>query len=158
MRRRGPARVMLLFLLLHAIAGCQVPSAMRPVRQAPQTADAAPARAMLGPARLADEEAYSIEQTLDLHALWRLAVANSPSLREAEADVEASRGLEVQARKYPNPRFVYTEDLIGSRAAPAGNLSMQITQEIVTGGKRRLDMAIAGRETNAADLGLMSRK
>ena len=37
-------------------------------------------------------------------------------------------------------------------------LTLQLTQEIVTGGKRQLDMTIAGRETDAVFLGLLSRK
>src|SRR5260370_7455766 len=37
-------------------------------------------------------------------------------------------------------------------------MTVQITQEIITGGKRQLDMAIAGYETDAALLGLLSRK
>jgi cobalt-zinc-cadmium efflux system outer membrane protein len=115
-------------------------------------------RAQLGPPQVADDARQSADSALDLRALWQMTQANSPSLREAEADVETARGQQIQAGKYPNPKLAYTEDLIGSRAIRGGNESVQITQEIVTGGKRRLDMAIAGRETAAADLGLMSRK
>jgi cobalt-zinc-cadmium efflux system outer membrane protein len=157
-RRSAPSLPLLWFLLLHAVVGCQTPSAVRPLRAEAQGVAALPPRALLGPARLSGELAPRDDAPLGLQALWRLAVAHSPSLREAEADVEAARGQQVQASKYPNPRFVFAEDLIGAREAPSGNLSMQITQEIVTGGKRRLDIAIAGRDTAAASLGLMSRK
>ena len=50
---------------------------------------------------------------LDVRALWDLALANNPSLREAEAEVEAARGRQVQAGKYPNPGFTYEEESIG---------------------------------------------
>ena len=145
-------------LLAQLIAGCQTAKTIMPPTSAPPTDAVVTTRAHLGPARLADESAPSVDKPLDLRALWQLTEANSPSLREAEADVEAARGLQVQAGKYPNPRFAFIEDLIGARVAPSGNVSMQITQEIVTGGKRRLDMAIASRDTAAASLGLMSRK
>jgi cobalt-zinc-cadmium efflux system outer membrane protein len=95
---------------------------------------------------------------LDLPVLWQLAIANNPSLRMAEADVEVARGAQFQAGRYPNPHFHFNEDTIGSRTAPPGNMSLQITQEIVTAGKRKLDMNIAARETDAAILGHMNRR
>jgi cobalt-zinc-cadmium efflux system outer membrane protein len=114
-----------------------------------------PVGAALGPVQAS---ATAFDSFLDLPALWLLALANNPSLREAEAEVESAYGQQIQASKYPNPRFAYAEDLIGSRIAPAGNVALQITQEIVTCGKRRLDVAIADRETAAAGLSLVSRK
>jgi outer membrane protein, heavy metal efflux system len=117
--------------------------------------------AKLGPAQAVNDTGPFSEHEHDatnLRELWRLAEANNPSLREATADVEIARGQQKQAGRYPNPRFVFSNDLIGSRAAPSGNMSWQINQEIVMGGKRRLDVAIAGRETSAADLGLMSQR
>src|SRR5262245_5916996 len=75
---------------------------------------------------------------LDLPALWALALANNPTLREAAAEVEAVRGQGIQAGKYPNPRFAYRESVLGTTQDPAGDLTLEATQEIVTGGKRRL--------------------
>jgi cobalt-zinc-cadmium efflux system outer membrane protein len=141
-----------LALLLLVAAGCQTPRATMPALVEQQVAAVAPVRATLGfmPCTAA--------APLDLPALWQLAVSNNPSLREAAADVETARGLQLQARKYPNPHFLFQQDTIGSRAALPGNMTLQVSQEIITGGKRRLDMAIAGRETDAAFLGLLSRK
>ncbi|HKB41628.1 MAG TPA: TolC family protein, partial [Gemmataceae bacterium] len=87
---------------------------------------------------------------LDLPALWALALANNPTLREAAADVEAARGRWIQAGKYPNPHFLYDQDTIGSRIARQGNIVIQVNQEIVTAGKRHLDQAVARQETTAA--------
>jgi cobalt-zinc-cadmium efflux system outer membrane protein len=95
---------------------------------------------------------------LDLPTLWSLALANNPSLREAAADVAVARGQLLQASKYPNPRLVYSEEDIGTKQAAAGNVLIQASQEIVTGGKRRLDMAIARQETEVATLALLGRK
>jgi cobalt-zinc-cadmium efflux system outer membrane protein len=85
-------------------------------------------------------------------------LANNPSLREAEADVGVAQGQLVQVSKYPNPRLTYSEEAIGTKQAAAGNVVIQASQEIVTGGKRRLDMAIASRGTDVATLALLGRK
>jgi cobalt-zinc-cadmium efflux system outer membrane protein len=144
---------------LFSAAGCCAPPATLPPRVEPQAACAAPARAQLGfDTGPACASVAPTDGPLDLHGLWRLALANNPSLRESAAEVDAARGAQIQAGKYPNPRFVYQEDTIGSRAAPPGNLTLQMTQEIVTGGKRHLDRAIAGRETDAAALALQARR
>jgi cobalt-zinc-cadmium efflux system outer membrane protein len=94
---------------------------------------------------------------LDLPALWDLALANNPALREAAADVEAARGRFVQAGKYPNPRFVYTEDELGSNIGTTGTVSLQVTQEIVTAGKRKLARAAASRNLDVAQTALLGR-
>jgi cobalt-zinc-cadmium efflux system outer membrane protein len=152
------AAVRTLLAVLAAVAGCQT---ARPIPlSAPQHAAGPPPRARLGAVVpcSAQEPQAAPDTPTDLPGLWRLALANNPSLHEAAAEVDASAGAQIQAGKYPNPRFVYSEDTIGSRSAPAGNLSLQLTQEIVTGGKRRLDVAIAGRETDAARLALVGRR
>jgi cobalt-zinc-cadmium efflux system outer membrane protein len=124
-----------------------------------------PARVLPEPARAdallpcgAGEAAFDATAPLTLPALWELALANNPSLREAAADVEAARGRSVQAALYPNPRLSYDQDTIGARIAPQGNIVLQVSQEIVTAGKRRLDMAVAARGTDAATLALLDRK
>src|SRR5262249_28752943 len=42
--------------------------------------------------------------------------------------------------------------------APPGNLNIQLTQEIVTAGKRRLDQAVAAQDTQAVTAALLARK
>jgi cobalt-zinc-cadmium efflux system outer membrane protein len=98
------------------------------------------------------------EGPLDLPALWDLALRYNPSLREAAAEVEAARGRWIQAGKYPNPRFIYTEELIGSGLAQEGNYSFQVSQEIVTAGKLRLDRAAAARGVDVSRIALLGRK
>jgi cobalt-zinc-cadmium efflux system outer membrane protein len=94
----------------------------------------------------------------DLPNLWGLALAHNPALREAAADLEAARGRQVQAGLYPNPRAVYNQDTFGARVSPQGNITVVVNQEIVTAGKRRLDMAVAAREADSAGVGLVGRK
>jgi cobalt-zinc-cadmium efflux system outer membrane protein len=121
------------------------PAAVAPVPGDADTAPRAPSVAALpGP--------------LDLPTLWGLALANNPALREAAAEVGAAQGQLVQAAKYPNPRLAYSEEAIGTKQAAAGNVVIQATQEIVTAGKRRLDVAIARQGTGVAGLALLGRK
>jgi cobalt-zinc-cadmium efflux system outer membrane protein len=95
---------------------------------------------------------------LDLPSLWSLALANNPSLREAAGDVEVARGRLIQAGKYPNPSFSYEEEAIGSPQAPAGTIRMQVSQPIVTAGKRPLDIGVADRTLSINQLALLGRK
>jgi cobalt-zinc-cadmium efflux system outer membrane protein len=90
--------------------------------------------------------------------LWNLALANNPSLRQAAAGLEEARGRQVQAGKYPNPQATYEQEDLGTSRAPAGTIRIQVTQEIVTGGKRRLDMTLAGRSADAATLALVGQE
>jgi cobalt-zinc-cadmium efflux system outer membrane protein len=110
-----------------------------------------------GPCQAAPPGPSAVDR-LDLPTLWGLAVANNPALREAAADIEAARGRLIQAGLYPNPRLIYNQDTIGSRLSPQGNFTIQANQEIVTAGKRRLDMAVAERETTSAAVALVGRK
>jgi cobalt-zinc-cadmium efflux system outer membrane protein len=95
---------------------------------------------------------------VDLPSLWQLALANTPSLREAAAEVEAARGQWLQAGLYPNPRLLYDQDTVGSRISRQGNFNIQLTQEIVTAGKLRLGQMVAARQTDVAYLALVGRK
>jgi cobalt-zinc-cadmium efflux system outer membrane protein len=95
---------------------------------------------------------------VDLPALWQLALANNPSLREAAADVEEARGEHRQAAKYPNPTFTYAQYALGSSVAPAGSVYLEVNQELVTAGKRRLDVAVAAQSTRIACAALTGRK
>src|SRR5262245_53823640 len=95
---------------------------------------------------------------LDVAAAWDLALVYNPALREAAADVEAARGRLTQAGKYPNPKFIYEQEELGAREAPAGNVRLQVQQEVVTAGKRRLDRAIAGQGVDVAGAGMLTRR
>ncbi len=146
------------FLAVVALAaGCQSPRAtVQP------TSNLASAISFAGP-HTAITPCSAVAATPDfehvnLAGLWQLALGQHPALSEAAAEVEAARGKWIQAGLYPNPRFSYNQGTIGSRAAPQGNFGLQLNQEIVTGGKRLLDQAVAERETSAAVVGLVGRK
>jgi cobalt-zinc-cadmium efflux system outer membrane protein len=147
-------RRLLLFLIPLACAGCRCGGAVFPNVEARVAAVAD-----LRPVEDVSPVVPALPPTPpDLPGLWRLALAHNPALREAAADVEAADGRLAQAGLYPNPKLIYDESAIGSRLARQGNIDLRLTQEIVTGGKRRLDMAVAGRERDAADAALAGRK
>jgi cobalt-zinc-cadmium efflux system outer membrane protein len=95
---------------------------------------------------------------VNLDTLWELTLANNPSLREAAAQVEQARGKRIQAGKYPNPRAIYHSEEVFSSIDGGGIQVVEFSQEILTGGKFRLDKAIATRQLDAATVGLLGRK
>lgn len=149
-------------LLLIACVGCQV-CRSRPADPAPDFSSIECNVAKVAGTRSTPEihfrtAAVLLDAPVDLPLFWNLALANNPSLREAAGDIEAARGLRIQASIYPNPRFLYDQNTIGSRIAPQGNIVLQLNQEIVTGGKRQLDIAVANRAINVNVLALLGRK
>lgn len=81
--------------------------------------------------------------------LERLALANSPALREASARVQAAEGRWLQEGLPPNPRAGYMGDEIGNEDS-AGMHGGFISQEFVRGGKLRLAQAAAAFEVRRA--------
>jgi cobalt-zinc-cadmium efflux system outer membrane protein len=122
-------------------------------------AGAALAQPAAGPApSITDVRAAPACAGPDLPALWALALANNPELREAAAEVEEARGHRIQAGKYPNPTLTYAEYALGSSVAGPGSIYVEVSQPIVTAGKRRLDMAVAAQGTRIASVALVGRK
>jgi cobalt-zinc-cadmium efflux system outer membrane protein len=79
---------------------------------------------------------------LTLAELQQIAMANSPVLRQAAADVEAARGAAKQAGAYPNPNFGYESDTAGT-SATAGYQGAFLEQIIKTAGKLKVAEASA---------------
>jgi cobalt-zinc-cadmium efflux system outer membrane protein len=85
--------------------------------------------------------------------LQQLAAANSPTLRQAVSDVEAARGLLVQALLYPNPTVGYEAGANANNTA-TGTEGVFIDQTIITGGKLKLAGATAQMNLKNAELAL----
>src|SRR6202011_1448938 len=77
-----------------------------------------------------------------LAELQRLAAENSPALRQAASDVEAARGLLIQAGTYPNPTIGYEVGPNNNNTA-TGTYAYFFDQVIKTGGKLTLGAASA---------------
>jgi cobalt-zinc-cadmium efflux system outer membrane protein len=93
----------------------------------------------------------------DLPGLQRLALENSPSLRQAAADVAAARGAAVQAGLYPNPTVGYQGDQIGS-GHTAGQQGGFVSQTFVTQGKLGLAQAAALADVTRAEVALQQAR
>jgi cobalt-zinc-cadmium efflux system outer membrane protein len=83
-----------------------------------------------------------VGEPLDLGRLQALALANSPVIRVAAAEVESARGLAIQAGAYPNPELGYEADTVNTLNT-AGYHGGYLQQTFVTGGKLRLARAAA---------------
>jgi cobalt-zinc-cadmium efflux system outer membrane protein len=85
--------------------------------------------------------------------LQHLAAANSPTLRQAAADVEAAKGNVIQAKSYPNPTVAYIQSSTNNQ-----NTAMEtggfITQPIIMGGKQKLGSASSQKDLDNAILAL----
>jgi cobalt-zinc-cadmium efflux system outer membrane protein len=83
----------------------------------------------------------------------RLAAANSPTLRQAIADVKTAEGNLIQAKTYPNPTTGYFFDPTNNNAT-AGVQGGFVDQPIITGGKMKLAVASAQKDLDNAVLAL----
>jgi cobalt-zinc-cadmium efflux system outer membrane protein len=89
--------------------------------------------------------ATAADGALTLEQLEQKALASNPSIRRLAALVNAARGNTLQVGLLPNPSVGYEGQQLGS-----GGLAEQhgvlFSQEIVRGGKLRLNRAVADRE------------
>jgi outer membrane protein, heavy metal efflux system len=83
--------------------------------------------------------------------LQRIAAANNPALRQAASDIEAARGLMIQAGLYPNPTLSYGISPNANNTASTTQ-GIFIDQVIKTGGKLKLGQAAALTNLRAAEL------
>src|SRR6266851_3547725 len=84
--------------------------------------------------------------------LEQMALAGNPTLAQAAAAVDASRGKARQAGLYPNPTIGYVGEQIGI-AGTAGELQGAFVQQtIITAGKLRLSRAKYNQEAFEAEI------
>jgi cobalt-zinc-cadmium efflux system outer membrane protein len=83
--------------------------------------------------------------------LEQLALQNNPTLAQAAAAVEASRGKAVQAGLYPNPTIGYRGENIGIEGSAGEFQGGFVQQTIVTAGKLRLSRAKYNQEACEAE-------
>lgn len=75
-------------------------------------------------------------------ALQAYAFDHSPSIQQAEAQMEAARGTMIQAGLHPNPLIGYEADTVRTLGTN-GYQGVQVTAPIVTGGKLGLQQSAA---------------
>lgn len=98
----------------------------------------------------------ALPSVLRLEDLIRLSLEQNPALAQAGLEIQAAQGRAIQAGLYPNP----TVSVIGEEVGKHGGIHTlpQVSQEIVTAGKRGLSRAVAEREVDQASLGLMRQR
>jgi cobalt-zinc-cadmium efflux system outer membrane protein len=94
---------------------------------------------------VADE---SFPPALTVAALEQLACERNPTLRQANANIDAAQGRANQAGLYPNPVVGYQGDRIGAAGTAGEMQGLFIDQTIVTAGKLRLDRAKYAQEVS----------
>ena len=109
------------------------------------------------PARKAEVDAEPLGTRLKLDECVAIALANHPSLAEASARIDESRGQVVQAKLYPNPRIDSgNPQTIGPQRT--GIYTVGLTQEIVRGGKLKLDQAAAYEASRQSEWDAVRRR
>jgi cobalt-zinc-cadmium efflux system outer membrane protein len=103
----------------------------------------------------------ALPPAISLGELERLATAGNPTLRAAQARIDAARGLARQAGAWPNPTVGATAEEITFREAdPRGEYGFFAEQTIVLGGKLRLQRDVFDRTADRAlaDLELQQQR
>jgi cobalt-zinc-cadmium efflux system outer membrane protein len=94
---------------------------------------------------------------LTLADFQRLAVTNSPLIKQALADVRAAEGAALQAGLHPNPIFGYVSDSVNS-GATAGLQGVFLEQRIIGWGKLDLARGIATIDVRNAQLAVRAAR
>jgi cobalt-zinc-cadmium efflux system outer membrane protein len=95
---------------------------------------------------------------LTLNALEQIAIQHNPTLAQAAARIEMSRGKAVQAGLYPNPTFGYQGEQMGALGTAGERQGAFIAQEIVTAGKLRLSRAKYQQEAVLAEIQALAQE
>jgi cobalt-zinc-cadmium efflux system outer membrane protein len=83
--------------------------------------------------------------------LEQAALRGNPTLAQAAANVEASRGRALQSGLYPNPTVGYLGDRINASGTAGEMQGLFIDQTVVTAGKLRLNRAKFEQEVSAME-------
>jgi len=81
-----------------------------------------------------------------------LALANNPTLRQAEAEIRTAQARQKQAGLYPNPSVGYSGEEIRGGSFGGGQQGFFISQSIVTAGKLGLQRAVAGHSVRISEI------
>ena len=98
------------------------------------------------------ERSQAARELLTLEALERMALANNPTLRQADALIREAQGNEDQAGRYPNPRIGYAGEEIAFKDPSRTSEHLFVAeQEILLGGKRSRRREVFSREEERAE-------
>jgi cobalt-zinc-cadmium efflux system outer membrane protein len=98
------------------------------------------------------------DPALTLPDLEQMALEGNPTLAQAAAAVDASRGKALQAGLYPNPTLGYRGENIGIAGSAGEFQGGFVQQTIITAGKLRLSRAKYNQEAHEAELLALSQQ
>lgn len=100
----------------------------------------------------AQQPAASAPAGVTLADLERLAIESNPTMRAAQARIDAARGRARQAGAWPNPIVgVNAEEQPFRNAGPHGATGVFVQQSILLGGKLRLNRAVFDRTVERSE-------
>jgi outer membrane protein, heavy metal efflux system len=92
------------------------------------------------------------EGLVTLEQVQKIAGDLNPTLRQAEAEIRATKARQQQAGLYPNPTVGYTGDEIRGGSVGGGKQGFFVQQTLVTGGKLGLNREVFGRDVKLAEI------
>ncbi|MBL4883973.1 MAG: TolC family protein [Planctomycetaceae bacterium] len=96
-------------------------------------------------------------KSVSLDDLEAMAMANNPTLVQANAQIRAARGGSYQAGRWFNPVVGYTSDQIGVNGTAGELQGGFVSQEFVTGGKLRLSRQKWAQRARIAETNLTAQ-
>ena len=110
------------------------------------------------PETVAPDHHEGRKASLTLADLESIAESNNPTLAQAAAVIDASRGSALQAGLYPNPIIGYQGEQIGAEGTAGELQGIFIEQQFITAGKLRLSRAKYQQEAVMAEIQAMAQR
>lgn len=82
----------------------------------------------------------------------KISRESNPTLRQAEAEIRATRARRAQAGLYPNPSIGYTADEIRGGSTGGGKQGFFLQQTVVLGGKLDLNRSVFAQDVRLAEI------
>src|SRR5258706_9109692 len=95
---------------------------------------------------------------ITLEQVQKIAIESNPTLRQAEAEIRASKARQQQSGLYPNPTVGYTGDEIRGGSVGGGKQGFFVQQTIVTAGKLARSRDVFSKETQLAEIEAQEQK
>ena len=95
---------------------------------------------------------------MTLEQFQQIALANNPTLAQANAGVRAAQGLTRQAGLWPNPTVGYIGEEIRGGSFGGGQQGVFVQQNVILGGKLGLDRKIRAEEGKQAEAEVEEQK
>jgi len=102
--------------------------------------------------RLGRAQEHAQGALITLEQVQKMANESNPTLRQAEAEIRATKARQQQAGLYPNPTVGYTGDEIRGGSVGGGKQGFFVQQMVVTGGKLSMNRDLFGKDIKLAEI------